>query len=79
MLPGLDRITFNPKIMGGRACIRGMRLTVALILNLVANGMSTEEILEAYPYLQEEDIRQALRYAAWLAEESVYELEQASS
>jgi len=56
-----------------------MRLTVALILNLVANGMSTEEILEAYPYLQEEDIRQALRYAAWLAEESVYELEQASS
>ena len=79
MLPGLDRITFNPGVVGGRACIRGMRVTVALILNLVANGMSTEEILDAYPYLEAEDIRQALRYAAWLAEESVYELERASS
>ncbi len=72
---GFDRITFDPNIMGGRACIRGMRITVALILNLVANGMSNEEILEAYPYLELEDIRQALRYAAWLAEESVHELE----
>jgi uncharacterized protein (DUF433 family) len=54
-----------------------MRITVALILNLVANGMSTEEILEAYPYLEVEDIRQALRYAAWLADESVHTLEQA--
>ena len=79
MLPGLERITFNPGVMGGRACIRGMRVTVALILNLVANGMSTEEILDAYPYLEAEDIRQALRYAAWLAEESVYELERAST
>ena len=79
MLPGLDRITFNPGVMGGRACIRGMRVTVALILNLVANGMSTEEILDAYPYLEAEDIRQALRYAAWLAEESIYELERAPS
>lgn len=73
---GFDRITFDPSIMGGRACIRGMRITVALILNLVANGMSDKEILEAYPYLESEDIHQALRYAAWLAEESVYELEQ---
>ena len=79
MLPGLERITFNLGVMGGRACIRGMRVTVALILNLVANGMSTEEILDAYPYLEAEDIRQALRYAAWLAEESVYELERAST
>jgi len=80
MLPGLDRITFNPGVMGGgRACIRGVRVTVALILNLVANGMSTEEILDAYPYLEAEDIRQALRYAAWLAEESIYELERAPS
>jgi len=79
MLPGLERITFTPGVMGGRACIRGMRVTVALILNLVANGMSTEEILDAYPYLEAEDIRQALRYAAWLAEESVYELERAST
>jgi len=79
MLPGLERITFNLGVMGGRACIRGMRVTVALILNLVANGMSIEEILDAYPYLEAEDIRQALRYAAWLAEESVYELERAST
>ncbi len=61
-LLGLDRITFDPNIMGGRACTRGMRITVALILNLVANGMSTEEIIEAYPDLEPEDIRQALCY-----------------
>ena len=74
---GLDRITFDPNVMGGRACIRGMRVTVSLIVNLVANGMSVEEILEAYPYLEAEDIRQALQYAAMLAEESVYALEMA--
>jgi len=61
---GLDRITFDPNIMGGRACIRGMRLMVSLIVNLVANGMTTEEIVQAYPYLEPEDIQQALRYAA---------------
>ncbi len=76
---GFDRITFDSNIMGGRACIRGTRVTVALILNLVANGMSTEEIMEAYPYLDAEDIRQALQYAAWLADESVYTLEQATT
>jgi uncharacterized protein (DUF433 family) len=75
IMPSLDRITFDPTIMGGRACIRGMRATVALVLNLVANGMSTAEILDAYPYLEEEAIRQALRYAAWLAEESVHPAE----
>ena len=48
---GFERITFDPDIMGGRACIRGMRVTVSLVVNLVANGMSTKEILEAYPYL----------------------------
>ncbi len=69
-----DRITFDPNIMGGRACIRGMRITVALVLNLVANGMSIEEIIRHYPYLEPEDVRQALRYAAWLADESVYDL-----
>ena len=58
-----DRITFDPKMMGGRACIRGMRVTVALLVNLVANRMSTEEILEAYPYLEAEDVQQALQYA----------------
>jgi uncharacterized protein (DUF433 family) len=70
----LDRITFNPTIMGGQACIRGMRVTVSLIVNLVANGMTTDDILQAYPYLEAEDIQQALRYAAWLAEEKVYDL-----
>lgn len=69
-----DRITFDPNVMSGRACIRGMRVTVSLVLNLIANGMSTEKIIEAYPYLEEEDITQSLRYAAWLAEESVYEV-----
>ena len=58
-----DRITFDPKMMGGRACIRGMRVTVSLLINLVANRMSTEEILAAYPYLEAEDIQQALQYA----------------
>jgi uncharacterized protein (DUF433 family) len=72
---GFDRITFDPDVMGGRACIRGMRITVSLILNLVANGMDVEEIVEAYPYLEPEDIRQSLHYAAWLAEDSFHTLE----
>jgi len=72
---GLDRITFDPQVMGGRACLRGMRITVSLIVNLVANGMTMAEILEAYPYLEPEDVRQALQYAAWLAEETVHPLE----
>lgn len=55
-----DRITFDPKIMGGRACIRGMRITVAHVVNMVANGMTTEEIVKEYPDLQAEDVRQAL-------------------
>jgi len=76
---GFDRITFDPNVMGGRACIRGMRVTVSLILNLIANGMGTEEIIEAYPYLEPDDISQSLKYAAWLAEESVYPLEPVSS
>ena len=75
---GFDRITFDPNVMGGRACIRGMRVTVSLIVNLVANGMSFEEIIEAYPYLEPDDIRQALRYAAWLTEENIYPLVPAS-
>lgn len=69
-----DRITFDSNIMGGKACIRGMRITVSLILNLVANGMNTEEIVDAYPYLEDEDVHQALQYAVWLAEDSVHEL-----
>ena len=72
---GFGRITFDPNVMGGRACIRGMRVTVSLVVNMVANGMSVEEIVAAYPYLEPEDVRQALQYAAWLAEESVHVVE----
>lgn len=69
----LDRITFNPDILGGRATIRGMRISVSLILNLVANGMSRAEILEAYPDLEDEDVTQALKYAAWTSSDMVTE------
>ncbi len=69
---GFDRITFDPQVMGGRDCIRGMRITVSLIINLNAKGMSTEEILKAYPYVEANDIKQALEYAAWTTEERVY-------
>jgi uncharacterized protein (DUF433 family) len=72
---GFDRITFDPHVMGGRACIRGIRITVSLLVNLVANGMTSAEILDAYPYLEPEDIHQALHYVAWLAEETVHPLE----
>ena len=66
-----DRITFAPAVMGGRACIRGMRMTVSLVVNLVANGMSTEDIVREYPELEAEDIRQALQYASALANEEI--------
>jgi len=66
------RITFVPDVMGGRATIRGMRITVALVVNLVANGMSTEEILREYPDLEAEDVREALAYASALANEEVH-------
>lgn len=66
-----DRITFDTAIMRGRACIRGMRITVALVVNLVANGMSAEEIIREYPELETEDIRQALQYASALANEEI--------
>jgi uncharacterized protein (DUF433 family) len=65
----LGRITFDPNIMGGKPCIRGLRVTVGTIIGLIASGHSTTEILQAYPYLQEEDIREALEYAAWRVEE----------
>lgn len=64
-----DRVTFNPGQMGGRACIRGMRITVSLLLNLIGNGMTINEILEDYPDLELEDIHQALQYASSLANE----------
>jgi uncharacterized protein (DUF433 family) len=65
----LDRITIDPEICLGQPTIRGMRITVSVILKLVANQMTTQEILKAYPELEEEDIIQALKYAAWLSSE----------
>jgi uncharacterized protein (DUF433 family) len=64
-----DRITHDPAIMGGKPCIRGMRVTVGTVVGLVASGHSNEEILRLYPYLEVEDIRDALTYAAWRVEE----------
>ena len=66
------RITFDPQIMSGRACIRGMRITVSLVLSLIANDMTTEEILREYPDLEAEDIKACLRYAAFLSNEEVH-------
>ena len=70
-LKPFDRISVDPNVMNGRPCIRGMRVQVSLILSLVANGMTTEEIIKAYPYIEPEDISQCLRYAAWLAEDRI--------
>ena len=67
-----DRITFNPDIMGGRACVRRMRITVSLLVNLVANGMSIDDIVREYPDVEPEDVRQALSYASALANEEVH-------
>lgn len=69
---GLDRITFDPDVLGGKACIRGMRISVSLIVNLIANGMFAEEIIEEYPDLEIEDIHQALHYAAWVTDDLFY-------
>ena len=64
-----NRVTFDPNVMGGKPCIRGMRVTVGMIVGLVASGYSTIDILRAYPYLEEEDIQAALEYATWRVEE----------
>lgn len=69
---GFERITFDPKIMQGQACIRGMRIPVSLVINLVANGMTSGEIIKQYPDLEQEDIKQSLEYASWLARDEVY-------
>jgi uncharacterized protein (DUF433 family) len=66
---GFDRITHDPNVMGGKPCIRGMRVTVGVIVGLIASGHSAEEILRLYPYLEAEDIPAALRYAAWRSKE----------
>ena len=65
----LDRINFDPARMGGKPCIRGMRVTVGTIVGLLASGYSKQNILDAYPYLEKEDLTQALQYAAWRAQE----------
>ncbi|MEM2049744.1 MAG: DUF433 domain-containing protein [Thermoproteota archaeon] len=67
----LDRITFDPEVMGGQPCIRGLRIPVSLIVRLVASGKTVREILEDYPELEEEDVKQALEYAAWASSEKV--------
>ena len=68
-MKALDRITFDPNVMGGKACVRGMRVTVGIVVGLLASGHSPAEILEVYPYLEPEDIDQSLAYAAWRLEE----------
>jgi uncharacterized protein (DUF433 family) len=65
----LTRITINPEVMGGKPCVRGLRVTVGTIVGLVAAGHSEAEVLKLYPYLEPEDIREALAYAAWRVEE----------
>jgi len=66
-----DRITFDPAIMGGRACIRGMRIPVSVIVGQLAHGATVEDVLADFPDLEEPDVRQALQYAAWLTTEEV--------
>ncbi len=71
-MPTLDRITFDPQIMGGRACVRGMRIPVSVIVGQIAHGATFDEVLADYPDLEPEDIQQALEYAAWLTQEEVH-------
>jgi len=68
-MKNLKRITFDPAVMGGKPCIRGMRVTVGTLVGLLAAGRTTDEVLQAYPYLEEADLREALAYAAWRSEE----------
>ena len=70
-----DRITYDPQILGGRACIRGMRIPVSLVVKLVANGMTLEQILHEYPDLEADDIYQALQYAADLVDEELHPIQ----
>jgi uncharacterized protein (DUF433 family) len=67
-----DRITFDSQIMGGRACIRGMRIPVSVIVGQVAHGATFDEILQGYPDLERDDIQQAMEYAAWLTQEEIH-------
>jgi uncharacterized protein (DUF433 family) len=65
----LERITLNPNVMGGKPCIRGLRVTVGTVVGLLASGYTSENVLNMYPYLQQEDLMEALAYAAWRSEE----------
>jgi uncharacterized protein (DUF433 family) len=71
MTTTFDRITFDPQIMGGRACIRGMRMPVSIIVGQIAHGATWDEVLQDYPDLERDDIEQALGYAAWLTQEEI--------
>jgi uncharacterized protein (DUF433 family) len=73
----LDRITQQPDLMGGKACVRGLRVTVGTIVSQIGTGHSIDDVLADYPYLEREDILQALRYAAWITEEREVELARA--
>ena len=68
-MKNLTRITMDPAVMGGKPCIRGMRVTVGTIVGLIASGLSIDEVLKMYPYLEQDDVYEALAYAAWRSEE----------
>lgn len=71
-MKGFKRITFNSNMMGGQACIRGMRIPVSLVVNLIANEMTVDEIIKEYPDLEPEDVKEALQYASWLTREELH-------
>ncbi len=73
-MKNLERITIDPKVFGGKACIRGLRFPVSKLLDLLAAGMRESEILRDYPYLEKEDIQQAIKYAAWIAQDEQVEI-----
>ena len=68
MYEQLTRITHNPDVMGGKACIKGTRVTVGMILTLISEGKTIKELLDDYPYLKNEDVMQAISYAAWMVD-----------
>ena len=72
-----DRITMDPQVMGSKACVRGLRITVGTVIGLLAQGHTPEDLLKLYPYLEAADIQQALGYAAWRSDEREVELKRA--
>ena len=71
-MPGLDRITVDPKVFQGQPCIRNMRIPVSLIVKLISTGKTADEIVSDYPELEKEDIKQALEFAAWVTSEKTF-------